>query len=109
MVDGQLGFNSRYTGFGRYVFKINSLGIIEDTIYTFDRFTEEVRYLTLTKRNSFTLLSQWLYGIQRDYNDFNQLWGNLDGYFPIRCIKDEQNLKNVMAELSTVKLFNKQN
>jgi len=89
MVDGSMGFNARYTGFGSYVFKINSLGMIEDTTYTYERFSEEVRYLTLTKRNSFTLRSQWLYGIQRDYDDFNQFWGNIDGYFPIRCIKDE--------------------
>ena len=88
MVGGSLGFNARYTGFGSYVFVINQLGIITDTIYTYERFMEEVRFMTSTKRNSFPEISQYVYGIQRNYDGFNQMWKTIDGYYPIRCIKE---------------------
>ncbi len=91
MVGGSAGFNAIYTGLGSYsfVYDLMTGTMIIDTLYFFDKYMEEVRYMSGTTRNSLPQRSHYLFGVQRNYDGFNQMWGDIEGYYPIRCVKED--------------------
>ena len=91
-VGGQLGFNAELNGYGKFHFVYDYTvdpPRIADTVYTFFKIFEEVRFLTTTTRNSLHEQSQYYFGIQNNYDGLNQFWGDLDGYYFVRCIKED--------------------
>ena len=89
MVGGKTGFNAQYTGYGSFVFDILN-GRVMDTIYYFKEMKKEVRYLSLTTRPSYSTLSQYYFGAQYNFPGVNFTWGDLDGYYYVRCIRDDE-------------------
>ncbi len=90
MVGGSVGFNARYTGEGWYAFVYNLAGDIIDTIYYYDGLYKEVQFLSISSRPYFNRnQAQFYMGLKRNYDGMDMLWGNIDGYFYVRCIKDE--------------------
>ena len=90
MVGGSLGFNARYTGRGWFLFEYSPDGSIADTLYFYDGLYKEVQYLSISNRPYFNRFqAQFYMGLQRNYDGIDRLWGNADGYFYVRCIKEE--------------------
>ncbi|MFA6127890.1 MAG: FISUMP domain-containing protein [Bacteroidales bacterium] len=90
LVGGSLGFNAKYTGYADFAFKYDSFGRIVDTLYHFYDMTKKVQFLSLTSRNFFEEHQAHFYmGVQNDFDGVDFRWGNLNGYFYARCVKDE--------------------
>ena len=67
MIGGSLGFNVRYVG------------------------TKDVSYLSSTQRRNYVYKTQMQFymGLQNDFEGVDFLWGNIEGFYYVRCIKDE--------------------
>jgi uncharacterized protein (TIGR02145 family) len=90
VVGGSVGFNARYTGSGGFQFKYDSFGIITDTIFHFTDLYTEVKYLSLTTRPfQSEFMSQFYMGLIRISEQADFMWGDLNGYFYVRCLKNE--------------------
>lgn len=91
MVGGSMGFNGRYTGYGwfQFILKPYKLEII-DTLYYSSGLYEEVKYISITKRPFLSeYASQFYLGLKRNFDGVDLMWGDLNGYFYIRCLRDE--------------------
>ncbi len=92
LVGGSTGFNARYTGSGFFVFMYHPIypDVVIDTIYTFSGLYQEVKYLSTTTRPHFNeYMAQFYMGFLRDVDAIDLMWGNLNGYFYVRCLKEE--------------------
>ena len=91
LVGGSLGFNARYSGYGGYqVMRDPNTGEITGYQFYFYAMNEEVRYLSTTLRPYFSDLQRHFYfGLQNDFEGIDFLWGDFNGYFYARCIKNE--------------------
>lgn len=67
MIGGSLGFNVRHVG------------------------KEDVNYLSATQRRNYVYETQMQFymGLQNDFGGVDFLWGDLKGYYYVRCLKDE--------------------
>jgi len=89
-VGGKMGFNAQYFGYGDYTFVYDLFGNIADTLYKFYRYSEEVRFLSITKRPFFEVSRmQFYFGLTRNYDGIDLLWGDFEGYYYVRCIKED--------------------
>jgi uncharacterized protein (TIGR02145 family) len=90
VVGGKVGFNGQYFGYGSYTFEYDTFDNIIDTIYSFFRFAEEVRYLSLTSRpHQQATRAQFYFGLTYNYEGIDLLWGDFDGYYYVRCVKED--------------------
>jgi uncharacterized protein (TIGR02145 family) len=89
LVGGSTGFNARYTGSGFYVTNFLPTGGVSYTFY-FSGLFEEVKYLSTTTRPYQTeFASQFYMGVMRNWDAIDLRWGNINGYFYVRCIKND--------------------
>jgi uncharacterized protein (TIGR02145 family) len=92
LVGGSMGFNGRYTGYMTFQFIYDPYDPekIVDTVYFSNGITEEVKFLSTTTRPyQFELQAQFYMGLQRKFDGVDLLWGDLNGYFYARCIKND--------------------
>ncbi len=85
MVGGRLGFNARYTGYGTHYEPPSNPSVRFFGLY------QEVQFLSITTRPfQSEYQAQFYMGIQRNFDGVNLMWGNLNGYFYARCLKNDQ-------------------
>lgn len=83
MVGGNLGFNARYTGFG--LKKEN-----KEFPVLFYGLYKEVKFLSISIRPFQSEYEcQFYMGLQRIFDGVDLMWGDLNGYFYARCIKND--------------------
>ena len=89
LVGGSTGFNARFTGSGYITWDYAPLGG-KIPRFNYSGLYDEVKYLSVTMRpyqNEFQ--AQFYMGLLRISDAVDLRWGNSDGYFYIRCLKDE--------------------
>lgn len=91
MVGGSVGFNARYTGSGHFEFVYDPItDNIVDTLYYFKGLYEEVKFLSLTTRPYLSEYhSQFYMGLIRIADAVDLMWGDLNGYFYARCLRED--------------------
>ncbi len=93
LVGGSLGFNVEYyAGFGTFAFEYDPYDPdrIVDTLYYYHKLGDEVKFLSTTTRRYFDEYQcQFYMGLMKKFDGVDLLWGDLNGYFYARCIKNE--------------------
>jgi uncharacterized protein (TIGR02145 family) len=93
LVGGSLGFNVEYyAGFGSFVLVEDpkNPGSFVDTVYYFHGAGEEIKFLSTTTRPFFEENHcQFYMGLMKKFDGVDLLWGDLNGYFYARCVKNE--------------------
>jgi uncharacterized protein (TIGR02145 family) len=88
LVGGSSGFNARFTGSGYISWDYTLGGKVAR--YNYSGLYDEVKYLSLTMRPfQSEYQAQFYMGLLRISDEVDLRWGNSDGYFYIRCLKDD--------------------
>ncbi len=87
-VGGSLGFNAQLFGYGNLEWFVDEATGDSIPIFNFYRMKMEVRYLSLTYRPHLEhSQSQFYAGLTWNYDGVDFRWGDMDGYYYLRCIK----------------------
>ena len=88
-VGGSLGFNAQLFGYGNLEWFVDELTGDSIPIFSFFRMKMEVRYLSLTYRPHLEAYqSQFYAGLTWNYDGVDFRWGDMEGYYYLRCIKE---------------------